>query len=99
MAMDKTFLISFDDCCRNYSVDLSFIDALEQHGLINTIHVEEQKFIEHDHLRVFEQYLDMYYEIDINLEGLEVISRLLDRINSMQNEIVQLKNRIEYSRQ
>ena len=36
----------------------------------------------------------LYYEMDINLEGIETITYLLSRMNQMQQDIMQLKNRL-----
>ena len=36
----------------------------------------------------------LYYEMDINMEGIETINHLLNRMNEMQQEIVKLQNRL-----
>jgi len=41
-----------------------------------------------------EKYVRFYYELDINLEGIETVSYLLQRINTMQNELKTLTNRL-----
>ena len=41
-----------------------------------------------------EKFIRLYYELDINLEGIETITHLLQRINSLQDEIIILKNRL-----
>ena len=37
----------------------------------------------------------LYYEMDINMEGIETISYLLSRMHGMQEEIIQLHNRLQ----
>ena len=87
-------LISTDDFCNNYKVEYTFIQSLQEHGLIDITTVNDQRFIDEDHLRRIERLVRMHYELDINLEGIEVISYLLKRIKSMQAEIIQLKNKL-----
>jgi hypothetical protein len=36
----------------------------------------------------------LHYDLDINLEGIEAITCLLDRVRSMQEEIRELRNRL-----
>ncbi len=87
-------LISTDDFCNNYQVEYSFIHSLQEHGLIEITTVNEQRFIDEDHLRRIERLVRLHYELDINVEGIEVISYLLKRIKNMQAEIIQLKNKL-----
>jgi hypothetical protein len=36
----------------------------------------------------------LHFDMDINIEGIETITHLLERIEQMQQEITQLKNRV-----
>jgi hypothetical protein len=36
----------------------------------------------------------LHYDLDINLEGIEAITYLLNRVKNMQAEIIALKNRL-----
>jgi hypothetical protein len=45
-------------------------------------------------LNELEKIIRLYYELDINLEGIETVIHLLQRINDMQDEITLLKNRL-----
>jgi hypothetical protein len=62
--------------------------------LIEITTVREAGFIEADQLKQLEKFIRLYYELDINLEGIETINYLLQRINSMQHEIVALRNKL-----
>ena len=42
-----------------------------------------------------EQEYILISDLDINLEGIAVITRLLKRMEKMQNEITQLKNKLD----
>jgi hypothetical protein len=67
---------------------------LQQSGLIEITTIEDSAFIEADQLQQLEKFVRLYYELDINLEGIETINYLLHRINSMQDEITALRNRL-----
>ena len=47
-----------------------------------------------DQMAALEKIIRFYYDLDINIEGIETITHLLKRINSMQDEITTLKNRL-----
>jgi hypothetical protein len=87
-------LISTDDLCSHYNVEYAFISSLQQHGLIEITTINEHSFIDHDHLKNVEQLMRLHYDLDINLEGIEAITCLLDRVRSMQEEIRELRNRL-----
>ena len=87
-------LIALDAVCTNHNIEISFISSLQQTGLIEITTIEETKFIDTDQLHQLEKLIRLYYELDINLEGIEVILHLLQRINSLQDEIVTLNNRL-----
>ena len=51
-------------------------------------------FVEESELPQLEKLVRLYREMDINLEGIETITYLLQRMNEMQRQIVQLTNRL-----
>jgi hypothetical protein len=87
-------LIAINEFCINHNIEISFINSLQKSGLIELTIIEESLFIDSDHLQQLEQIVHFYYELDINLEGIETINHLLQRINSLQDEIIMLKNRL-----
>ena len=92
--MQTEYMITVDEFCVKHNIEISFISSLQQTGLIKIITIEEVTFINADQLQQLEKYIHFYYELDINLEGIETISHLLQRVNVMQNEIITLKNKL-----
>lgn len=87
-------LISVDVFCANHNIEISFVRSLQQHGMIEIATVKETDFIDVDQLQQLEKILRFHYELDINLEGIETITHLLQRMNAMQDEIISLKNKL-----
>jgi acyl carrier protein phosphodiesterase len=87
-------LIAASEFCTHHNIEISFIRSLQESGLIEITTIEETGFIHTNQLPQLEKWLRLYYEMDINLEGIETISHLLQQINSMQDEIRELKNRL-----
>ena len=92
--MKRENLIAVNDFCISHNIEISFISSLQQTGLIEISTIEETPFIEAEQLQEIEKFVRLYYDLDINLEGIETINHLLRRINSMQDEIVTLRNRL-----
>ncbi len=87
-------LISAQDFCTYYKVEHSFINSLVEYGLIEIIKKEQASFIDIDRLHDLEKFVRLHYDLDINLEGIEAITHLVQRVENMQSEITALKNRL-----
>jgi hypothetical protein len=87
-------LIPAVEFCASHNIEVSFIRSLQQTGLIEITSVEEMVYIHESQLQELERIIHLYFELDINLEGIETINHLLQRINDMQSEITTLRNRL-----
>ncbi|MDX1760458.1 MAG: chaperone modulator CbpM, partial [Arenibacter algicola] len=56
---------------------------------------EDTHYLPIQQLPKAEKILRLHSDLDINLEGIAVITRLLKRMEKMQNEITQLKNKLD----
>ncbi len=92
--MKTEHLISVDEFCTHHNIETSFIRSLQQTGLVEIITLEESGFIYTNQLPEVEKYIRFYYDLDINLEGIETITHMLQRINLMHDEIVLLHNKL-----
>ena len=87
-------LIAINEFCINHNIEISFISSLQQTGMIEIETIKDSGFIDVSQLQQLEKIIRFYYELDINLEGIETITHLLLRINSMHDEVIALKNRL-----
>ncbi len=92
--MQSEYLIAVDEFCACHDIEISFVNSLQQTGLIETTIIGGVWFIDAEQLQQLEKYIRFYYELDINLEGIESIMHLLQRVNAMHDEITSLKNRL-----
>ena len=86
--------IAVNEFCSNWNIEVSFIKSLQENGLIEIVTISEIAYININQLRQLEKMVSFYYELDINLEGIETIEHLLQRINSMYEEINDLRNKL-----
>ena len=82
--------------CNYHHIESSFIDLIEESGLVEFIIIDEQKFIHHSQLQQLERIIRLHQELEINISGVEAIVHLLERIEQMQFEISSLKNRLSF---
>jgi len=94
--MQTEDLIVLDEFCSHHHVEISFIQSLEEYGLIETIIVNEKVCVHNNELSKLEQIVRLHQELNINPEGIEAIHILLKRIESMQHEISQLRNKLNF---
>jgi phage terminase small subunit len=94
--MEATDMIVLDEFCTSHQVEVSFVRTLEKHGLIETIIVNETLYIQENELPKLEQIVRLHQELNINPEGIDAIHILLKRIEDMQTEIIDLKNKLDF---
>jgi chaperone modulatory protein CbpM len=80
--------------CEYYEVEFSFIQALEQLGLLSTTVIDEKIYLQPEQLPELEKYTRLHYDLDINLEGIETISHLLGQVQHLQKQVMQLRNKL-----
>ncbi|MFK8267554.1 chaperone modulator CbpM [Capnocytophaga cynodegmi] len=85
--------ISREEIIRIYNIEVTFFDELEACGLIQTEVIDEVIYLNYEQLPDFERFTNWYYDLEVNMPGLEIINRLLNQIQSLQQENRKLLNR------
>ncbi len=80
--------------CKHHKIEFSFINSLKEYGLIEITNIEQTEFINTNQLEDLEKFVRLHYSLDINLEGIEAITWLLEKVKTMQQEIISLKNKL-----
>src|SRR4051794_18662311 len=93
--MQTNEMILAEELCNFYKIEYSFINDLHQFGLLEVRTTERSSYVPHDQLQKLEQIIRLHHDLNINIEGIDAISNLLDTIKDMQNEIVFLRNRLK----
>lgn len=93
--MQTEEMILLEEFCMHHQIEISFVRSLQQSGLIEVVQTGEKLCVPSDQLPEMEKMARLYYEMDINMEGIETISYLLSRMHGMQEEIIQLHNKLQ----
>jgi len=93
--MQNEDMVSAAEFCVHHNVELSFIYSLRECGMIETELREEKIFVPISELPRLEKIIRLHFELEINLEGIETITHLMERMQAMQDHITQLTNRLK----
>lgn len=87
-------LIAITTLCSHYEIEVSFFDALHQMGLIHIEIIEQDRYLHQDQIGEFEKIVRLHNELNVNLEGIDVVLHLLEKEKRLQHELIALKNRL-----
>ncbi|MCM4163371.1 MULTISPECIES: chaperone modulator CbpM [unclassified Arenibacter] len=92
--MDQEYIL-ITDFCTSHNIETHFVLELYEYGLVDVVVKENTHYLPIQQLPKAEKILRLHSDLDINLEGIAVITRLLNRMEKMQNEITRLKNKLD----
>ena len=92
--MSKTAYIEIAQLCAHYQVELSYFTELEAYGLVEIETIEQTSCIKEEHLGRVEKVLRMQKDLNLNLDGVDTVMHLLDKIEKLQAELQKAKNRL-----
>ncbi len=90
-----TDLIIISEYCEKSHTDPTFLLSLEEGGLIEIRTINGKQYLLLSQLGELERYSHLYYDLSINIEGIDAIRHILGRMDSLQQEIRQLRRQLE----
>ncbi|SHN30224.1 MerR HTH family regulatory protein [Cyclobacterium lianum] len=90
---DKSY-IPVDLFCETCGVEISFVRELSDYGLCEVIIVEEKSYILPDQVAELERLSRLHYDMEINLEGLQAIVHLQEKIKALKEEVDMLNRKL-----
>ena len=91
--MDTEYVI-VREYCQKCHIDPEFILLLDEGGLIDLNVVNDESYLPVSQLKDVEQYTRMYYDLSINMEGIDAIHHLLERMEEMKREMDSLRKQL-----
>jgi hypothetical protein len=92
--MENEQLIPVEQFCGHFHIEFSFIRSLSEYGLVEITRLDEVEYVKKEQIKELEKMIRLYYDLDINIEGIAAISQLLQRVDHLQGELNALKNRL-----
>jgi len=92
--MEKEYIL-ITDFCLSHNIETHFVMELYEFGLVDVVIKENVSYLPIKQLPKAEKIIRLYSDLNINLEGIAVITQLLNKMEKMQDEITHLKNRLD----
>lgn len=92
MAAEKYIWIR--DFCQGHSLEEAFLYELQEFDLIRIVEVESQPALHRRELRRLERLVRLHHDLQISPQGLQAVQHLLDRLETMEQELWQLRRRL-----
>jgi hypothetical protein len=94
--MDNQKYIPVEQICIHYEVPKSFLMNLKEYGLITMLVIKEEECIEMNEINKIEKIMRLHFDLNINMEGIDSVLHLLDKVNALQAQITALNNKITF---
>ncbi|HOO09664.1 MAG TPA: chaperone modulator CbpM [Cyclobacteriaceae bacterium] len=87
--------IPIETFCAHYKVPVTFIHSLQKYELLEIIRENNVEYIQITQLQRVEKMIRLHYELNINMEGLDVVNNLLGQLMELQEENRILRDRLK----
>lgn len=92
--MNSEKLILLDSLCTHYNIEMTFFYNLSEMNRITIKTIDKSLYVEENTLYEIEKMIRMHQELNVNTEGIDIVLNLLEKIDSLQNQLVSVKNRL-----
>ncbi len=89
-------MILAQEFCTHYQVEMNFIHSLQEFGLVEVINNEGNDYLSTDRLNELEKIIRLHYDLNVNIEGIDVIFHLLEQLEDVQKESNELRNQLRF---
>lgn len=94
--MELEQLVPLNKLCIYHEVELSFIQSLEETGLITIQRVSETPFIPLEQVRSLEQLIRLHRDLNLTAESLDIVCHMLEQVEALQAQVRQLQQRLDF---
>lgn len=89
-----TTYISITELCEGYKIERTYVQDLQDFGLLDFKIERNEPHLNMVELPKFEKILNFHQELKINLEGIEVILKLLEKVQKLNQDVNSLRRRL-----
>jgi hypothetical protein len=80
--------------CTQTKIEHSFIANLNDYGFIALTTIENETYLLEEEITEVERLYRLHYELGINLEGIDALNNLMQKISDLENENKLLRQRL-----
>lgn len=86
--------IPLNTLCLHYKLEISFFNTLNENGLIEIQLVDKIQYVHKESIYEIEKIVRMHKELEVNVEGIDIVLNLLQKIDALQYELLSVRNRL-----
>ena len=89
-------LIPAAEFCSHHHIEMNFIYSLREYGLVDVISNQGNDYLSSDRLSQLEKIVRLHYDLDVNMEGIDVILHPSNQLENAQHEADQLRSQLKF---
>lgn len=86
--------ITIDIICQHYEIEPSFVQRLNDLGLIEFVTDGNVLCIEKNQINHIDKILRLHHQLKINPEGIDVVFNLLQKIDQLEQSLLSAENKL-----
>lgn len=90
-----TRYIKITEFCENEKIETSFLLDLGREGMLRVEKHEEVDCVDQEDLPQIEMFARWYYDLGVNLEGIDAMRHMVERMKEMQRQIHDLERKLQ----
>jgi len=80
--------------CDSFQIEVSFFKELNELGLIEVVSKKNDLYLHEDKLYRVERIIRIHRELNVNIEGIDVVLNLLEKVDKLQGEVNNMQSRL-----
>jgi DNA-binding transcriptional MerR regulator len=92
--MERQVFIPIFQLCESYQVERAFFEELQEIGLIQTTILDDGPYLHQDSLVRIEKIIRIHRDLNVNLEGVDVVLNLLEKVDQLKQEMARVQARL-----
>lgn len=93
--MNTEHYVSIEHLCVHYQVERTLFEHMTANGLIEISLFDNQPAIALERIADVEKIIRLYHDLEVNMEGIDVVMNLLQKISDLQFELSKAQNRLQ----
>jgi hypothetical protein len=92
--MDSENYIQIELYCEQTQTPLEFIDDLLEFEMIEVQKIENKIYVKSHYITEIERIYRLRKDLGINMEGIDTLNHMLEKVNRLEQEVRLLRNRL-----
>ena len=92
--MAENEYVALVELCECYQVEYHFFEDLQKVGLVEIINIDQDHYLPIELIDRVEKIVRLHQDLRVNIEGIDVVMNLLQKMDALQEELNEMRNRL-----